>query len=183
MIFIDVPGPLQASLSEQLMWQGKHGGDMFVMHEHINFFAKRSLNRLVRACGLVPVFEFRARHTAQSIIAVFENSEMAQRLLLLKEQRRLLYEAKVARAVALDASEWTWRASDAAALRVIKTTTDAINHLGTRLTGTLVRTAASRTTKPGLSRHWTAHHCGDSCDEKSLFKLTKSQHVPKQFTR
>lgn len=126
-IFIDVPGPLQASLSEGLLWQRKHGGDMFMMHEHINYFAKRSLNRLVRAAGLLPVFEFRARHTAQSVIAVFEDSEIARKLLPLKESRTLLYEIKLARSLALDASEWTWRASDATAARVIDTVTAAIN--------------------------------------------------------
>ncbi|MBN3816263.1 class I SAM-dependent methyltransferase [Paraburkholderia sp. Se-20369] len=118
-MFIDVPGPLQASLSESLLWQRKHGGDMYLMHEHINYFAKRSLNRLVRAAGLIPVFEYRARHTAQSILAVFDGSEITRKLLPLRDIRTLLYETKIARSLALDASEWTWRASNDATARVI----------------------------------------------------------------
>ncbi|MGZ2748180.1 methyltransferase domain-containing protein [Burkholderia stagnalis] len=125
-MFIDVPGPLQASLSEGLLWQREHGGDMYLMHEHINFFAKRSLNRFVRAAGLAPVFEYRARHTAQSILAVFEGSEIARKLLPLRESRTILYETKLARSLALDASEWTWRATDAAALRVIDVLSERI---------------------------------------------------------
>ncbi|WP_080412397.1 methyltransferase domain-containing protein [Burkholderia ubonensis] len=125
-MFIDVPGPLQASLSEGLLWQRKHGGDMYLMHEHINYFARRSLNRLVRAAGLVPVFEFRARHTAQGILAVFNGSEIASKLLPQREPRRLLYEAKLARSLASDASEWTWRATNAAASRAIDALSERI---------------------------------------------------------
>jgi hypothetical protein len=128
-LFIDVPGPLHASLSEGLLWQGKHGGEMYVMHEHINYFAKRSLNRLVRAAGLVPVFEYRARHTAQSILAVFDGSDIARKLLPLREVRTLLYETKIARALALDAGESTWRATDTAASRVIATLADKVGSI------------------------------------------------------
>ena len=126
-LFVDVPSPSQASLSEGLLWQCEHFGELYEMHEHINHFSKRSLNRLVRAAGLLPVFEYKSRHTCHSILAVFESSDIAKRLIPLKEARALLYETKIVRAEARSAAESAWAASNSAADRTAKTLSDRLD--------------------------------------------------------
>jgi hypothetical protein len=62
-------------------------------------------------------------------LAVFDGSDIARKLLPLREVRTLLYETKIARALALDAGESTWRATDTAASRVIATLADKVGSI------------------------------------------------------
>lgn len=96
-IFIDVPSPSQASLNEGLLWQQKHGGELYEMHEHITHFSKRSLGLLVRAAGMVPLFEHKLRYPVLTVLAAFEDSAIAKKLLNANYQRAALFEAKIAR--------------------------------------------------------------------------------------
>ncbi|MEW6436065.1 MAG: class I SAM-dependent methyltransferase [Pseudomonadota bacterium] len=104
-IFIDVPPPFHSSLANGLLWEERHGGELYEMHEHINFFSKRSLNLLVRSAGLVPLFEYAAHYTALSVLAAFENSAVANRLLSEKPMRTVHFEARAARLQACENRE------------------------------------------------------------------------------
>jgi SAM-dependent methyltransferase/ElaB/YqjD/DUF883 family membrane-anchored ribosome-binding protein len=97
-LLIDVPKPNQASLGEGLLWQERHGGELFEMHEHINHFSKRSLGLLVTAAGLEVFFEFAARHGAQTALAALPGSSMARRLSAERATRTLIFETRMARA-------------------------------------------------------------------------------------
>lgn len=151
-LFVDVPSPSQASLSEGLLWQREHGGELYEMHEHINHFSKRSLSRLVLAAGLVPIFEYKSRHTGQSILAVFENSDIAKRLIPLRETRTLLYETKVARAEVRSIAESTWVASDAAAARTIKVLSEKIEYSMTHADQKMARLPGNPSEREELER-------------------------------
>ena len=104
-IFIDVPPPFHSSIANGLLWEERHGGELYEMHEHINFFSKRSLNLLVRSAGLVPLFEYAAHYTALSVLAAFENSAAANRLLSEKLMRTVHFEARAARLQAREIRE------------------------------------------------------------------------------
>jgi SAM-dependent methyltransferase len=117
-LFIDVPAPNQSSLTEGLMWQEQHGGELFEMHEHITHFSRRSLALLIRAAGLVPLFEYQARYSALSVLAVFEDSDIAKRLMPEKLARQTYFEARTARAEARAALGDIWKASSSNATRV-----------------------------------------------------------------
>ncbi|WP_153136834.1 methyltransferase domain-containing protein [Paraburkholderia agricolaris] len=96
-IFIDVPSPSQPNLGEGLLWQQKHGGELYEMHEHITHFSKRSLGLLVHAAGMVPLFEHKLRYPVLTVLAGFEDSAVATKLLNEKYQRAAVFEAKMAR--------------------------------------------------------------------------------------
>ena len=99
-LLIDVPKPAQASLTEGLLWQERHGGELFEMHEHINHFSKRSLGLLIAAAGLEVFFEVSARYGVLIALAALPGSDIAERLKPEKAARTLLLETRLARAEA-----------------------------------------------------------------------------------
>ena len=99
-IFIDVPAPAQANLSEGLLWQERYGGELYEMHEHITHFSRRSLVKLVEAAGLIPVFEYPSLYCPLSVVAMLEDSPVAQSLLSEKRIREIYFETRIARAEA-----------------------------------------------------------------------------------
>ncbi len=56
-VFIDVPIEYDSSLAEGLLFQERHGGALFIMHEHINHFSPRSLGYLFETASLATFFE------------------------------------------------------------------------------------------------------------------------------
>lgn len=99
-IYIDVPHPSQASLGEGLLWQGRHGGELYEMHEHILHFSKQSLAILARTAGLEVFFEHSSRgaHRNLTILAGHPESSIVQRLIVQKAARELDFEIKMMRA-------------------------------------------------------------------------------------
>lgn len=96
-IFIDVPAPAQANLSEGLLWQERYGGELYEMHEHITHFSRRSLVKLVEAAGLIPVFEYPSRYCPLSVVAMPAGSSLAPGLLAEKRVREIYFETRIAR--------------------------------------------------------------------------------------
>lgn len=133
MLFIDVPGHAQASLRESILWQEKHGGELFEMHEHITHFSKRSLRLLVEAAGMTVLFEYRARHGGLTAIAAFPESGVTKRLLPEKNIRHAHFESKIARAEARAAHDATWSASASAANRLTENFDKAIKNTDSQL--------------------------------------------------
>jgi SAM-dependent methyltransferase len=110
-LFIDVPGSTQASLHEGILWQERHGGELFEMHEHINHFSKRSLRLLIESAGLETFFEFRARYGAIAAVAAFPDSQILKKLRPEQSVRSAHLESKLARAEASDAARVSRAAS------------------------------------------------------------------------
>lgn len=96
-IFIDVPAPAQANLSEGLLWQERYGGELYEMHEHITHFSRRSLVKLVEAAGLTAVFEYPSRYCPLSVVAMPADSSMVPGLLAEKRMREIYFESRIAR--------------------------------------------------------------------------------------
>ncbi|RKF43535.1 hypothetical protein BCY88_06015 [Paraburkholderia fungorum] len=97
LIFIDVPAPSHSNLAEGLLWQERYGGELYEMHEHITHFSRRSLVKLAKAAGLVPVFEYPSRYCPLSLVAMLECSALAQSLMPEKRLREIHFETRIAR--------------------------------------------------------------------------------------
>jgi len=99
-LYIDVPHPSQASLGEGLLWQGRYGGELYEMHEHIQHFSKQSLALLVKNAGLEVFFEHSSRGSYRNLIllAGHPQSSTVQRLVSQKANRELDFEIKMMRA-------------------------------------------------------------------------------------
>ena len=99
-LYLDVPHPSQASLGEGLLWQGRYGGELYEMHEHIQHFSKQSLAILARAAGLEVFFEHSSRGSYRNLIllAGHPGSSIVRRLVAQKAERELDFEIKMMRA-------------------------------------------------------------------------------------
>ncbi|MDR3529798.1 MAG: class I SAM-dependent methyltransferase [Rhodopila sp.] len=103
-VFIDLPKEFESTLSEGLLWQAKHGGGLYTMHEHINHFSQRSLRLLMQAAGLEPFFEVEPiRHRTWLAMGARPGSEAACRFRAEKAMRTLLWGQTAIRQIARNA--------------------------------------------------------------------------------
>lgn len=93
-IFIDVPPQPESNLRESMIVQEMKGGELFLMHEHISHFSRRSLSKLIFFADLIPLVEYTASNGCLFIVAGLKNSNITKSALSEKMTRELLIETK-----------------------------------------------------------------------------------------